>query len=173
MCLAIPGAREVWLLPSGNRTDKRIAVSPSEQLAMLKLIVAQEFDADTRLKIIDTELQRNIATETYDTYKELLRDYPETDFWFVYGSDSYATIRQWLNGEWLACNLPVLLVPRNSVPLPATQKHIKHLTALSKKAAPLSSTRVRQAAAAKKDVGQFVPAVIANYVQTRALFQEI
>ena len=38
-CLAVPGVDEVWLVPSGSRTDKNIAVTAADQLAMLKIVV--------------------------------------------------------------------------------------------------------------------------------------
>jgi nicotinate-nucleotide adenylyltransferase len=169
-CLAVPGVDEVWLVPSGSRTDKNIAVTAADQLAMLKIVVKNVCNADKRLRIVDTELKRGIATETYDTYQEFLRDYPETDFWFVYGSDSYATIRHWLNGDWLAKNLPVMVVPRNNIPLPKTASNIQHLLPLSDYAAPISSTKVRTKLATHGDASTLIPAPIASYIKRNHLF---
>ena len=152
-CLAVPGVDEVWLVPSGNR-----------------IVVKNVCNADKRLRIVDTELKRGIDTETYDTYQEFLRDYPETDFWFVYGSDSYATIRHWLNGDWLAKNLPVMVVPRNNIPLPKTASNIQHLLPLSDYAAPISSTKVRTKLATHSDASTLIPAPIASYIKRNHLF---
>ncbi|MGB4796563.1 MAG: nicotinate-nicotinamide nucleotide adenylyltransferase, partial [Candidatus Saccharimonadales bacterium] len=170
-CLAVPGVDEVWLVPSGNRTDKNIAVTAADQLAMLKIVVKNVCNAEKRLRIVDTELKRGIATETYDTYQEFLRDYPETDFWFVYGSDSYATIRHWLNGDWLSRNLPVMLVPRNGATLPAAAKHILHVPGLPGALAPISSTAVRQKVTQKEAISSLVPTAVADYIKTHALFR--
>jgi nicotinate-nucleotide adenylyltransferase len=170
-CLAVPGVDEVWLVPSGSRTDKNIAVTAADQLAMLKIVVKNVCNADKRLRIVDTELKRGIATETYDTYQEFLRDYPETDFWFVYGSDSYATIRQWLNGDWLSSNLPVMLVPRNGAPLPAAAKHILHVPDLPDALAPISSTTVRHRVTQKEAISSLVPTAVADYIKAHSLFR--
>lgn len=164
-CLALPDVDEVWLVPSGNRTDKQISVSPGDQLAMLKLVMQDEYNNDKRLKLVDIELRRGIATETYDTYQEFLAQHPNTDFWFVFGSDSYATIRTWLNGDWLAQNLPVLLVERNGHALPPAAAHIRHLAPLPGRIAPISSTLVRAKLKAHEDIRQLVPGPVADYVE--------
>ncbi|QQS18476.1 nicotinate-nicotinamide nucleotide adenylyltransferase [Candidatus Saccharibacteria bacterium] len=169
-CLAVPGIDEVWLVPSANRTDKNIAARPRQQLAMLELVVRDVFHGDSRLRILDTELRRGISTETYDTYQEFLRDYPEADLWFVFGSDSYATIGQWLNGDWLAEHLPVMIVPRNGVPLPRTSAIVQHLSPLSAQAAPISSTQVRSILALKSDASALVSTPIATYLKQNELF---
>ena len=170
MCLQLPSVDEVWLLPSGDRTDKTISSAAKHQLAMLRLLVDSEFGSDTRLRVITTELERSIATETYDTYQEFLQEHPDTDFWFVYGSDSYATIRDWLNGGWLAQNLPVMIVPRNSVPLPPKNTHVKHLPALPRAVAPISSTKVRSTLSSNTNISSLVPPCIADYLEDNRIF---
>jgi nicotinate-nucleotide adenylyltransferase len=164
-CLALAGFDEVWLVPSSDRTDKNISVPPQQQMEMLEILASDVFLGNPRLKINHTELKRGIATETYDTYQEFLRDYPATDFWFVFGSDSYATIRTWLNGDWLAQNLPVLLVERNGHALPPAAAHIRHLAPLPGRIAPISSTLVRAKLKAHEDIRQLVPGPVADYVE--------
>lgn len=169
-CLALPDADEVWLVPSSNRTDKHIAASPKDQLAMLEILVKTTFHGNKHLRVIDTELRRGIETETYDTYTEFLQQYPAFEFWFVFGTDSYRTIEDWLNGDWLANNLPVLLVERNGFSLPPSNNHVRHLASLSKEVAPVSSTNVRLATKRGKPILALVPQEIADYIQANRLF---
>ncbi|MCA9326985.1 nicotinate (nicotinamide) nucleotide adenylyltransferase [Candidatus Saccharibacteria bacterium] len=169
--LSLPGYDEIWLIPSGNRTDKNIAVSPEQQLEMLHLLVHESFAGDPRLRIIDTELNRGIATETYDTYQEFLRDHPDTHFQFVFGADSYSSIHEWLNGEYLAENLPVMIVPRGNYPMPALAEHITHFPTLHADVSPISSTDVRSTAAKNETIDHLVPDTVGNYVQEKRLFK--
>jgi nicotinic acid mononucleotide adenylyltransferase len=89
----------------------------------------------------------------------------------VYGSDSYATIRQWLNGDWLSSNLPVMLVPRNGAALPAAAKHILHVPDLPDALAPISSTTVRHRVTQKEAISSLVPTAVADYIKAHSLFR--
>lgn len=169
-CLEVPGADEVWLLPSGDRTDKNISVTHAHQLAMLGVVREITPKRDPRLKIDDREVNRRIATETDDTYRELLAENPDTAFTFVYGADSYSSIRSWQNGSWLASNLPVLIAPRNAANLPSQNGHVSILPPISYELQHLSSTAVREALQNGADVSASVSEPIAGYIRTHDLF---
>jgi nicotinate-nucleotide adenylyltransferase len=171
-CLELPGYDELWLLPSGNRTDKNIAVTHSHQLAMLSLLKQVVFTDEPRIRIDEREVRRTIATETDDSYRELREQNPGVDFQFVYGADSYATIRLWQNGTYLANHLPVLIVPRPGSDMPAESAHVHHLKPLSPLIENISSTAVRNALQAGQNVDASVPAAIAGYLDTHNLFVE-
>lgn len=170
ICLELPGYDEVWLLPSGNRTDKLIAMSAEHQLAMLAIVQTQVFGNEPRVRIDDRELARAITTETDDTYRELRSEYPDTNFWFVYGADSYQSIRSWQNGDELARTLPVLIVPRGEAPLPDPADHIRIMPALSDHLHLLSSTAVRSRVAQDKDISRYLSEPIAAYINQHSLF---
>lgn len=169
-CLARPDVAEVWLLPSGHRTDKQIAVAHQHQLAMLHVVWKDRFGGDPRLRIDDREVRRDMATETDDTYAELQRQHPNTDFWFVYGADSYQSIHSWQNGHWLATRLPVFIAPRGNSPLPRQNQHIHLLPPLPVSVQHISSTSVRERMLAGKDISESVSAPIATYIRTHNLF---
>ena len=169
-CLDLPGYDEVWLFPSGNRTDKNISVTHEHQLAMLSVLRNIVFRDNERLKIDDREVKRRIATETDDTYRELLAENPDTAFSFVYGADSYSSITGWQNGTWLARNMPVLIAPRNGARLPGNNAHISILPPLSLELQHLSSTAVRGALERGEDVSTFVSEPIATYIRDHDLF---
>ncbi len=169
-CLNLAEFAEVWLLPSGNRTDKRISASPEHQRAMLKILLKDVFKDNPRLRIDDRELRRGISTETDDTYRELLSENPNTDFWFFYGADSYVTIHTWQNGPWLSENLPVLIAPRNGAYLPSQNSHVRILPPVPNELRHVSSTAVREALQNGEAVSGSVSESIADYIRTHELF---
>ena len=170
-CAQLPEYDEVWLLPSGNRTDKTISVQPTQQLDMLHILL-NDVGAETgsHIKIIDTEIRRGIATETYDTYQEFVTKYPTTKFWFVFGADSYATIGSWLRGSWLLANLPVLLVERHDMVLPPIDRHVRHLAPLLGDMSLVSSSLVRSMVNSKRGLHPFVSPSITRYIDDNKLF---
>lgn len=108
-CLAMPQFDEVWLMPSGNRADKHIAVRGADRLAMLQLVRTHSFANNPRLRISDFELHLPQPTTTYQTVHALQAAYPHTTFWFAFGRDSYMAMPQWEHGRWLQKELPLVI----------------------------------------------------------------
>lgn len=102
---------DIWIMPSGNRTDKQISTSRAFRIKYLMAMIKSVGGTD--ISIITTELDREIYVETYDTLQRLQVDYPDRDFLWVYGADSIETMAVWKEGHWLLDNLDILVVRRN------------------------------------------------------------
>jgi nicotinate-nucleotide adenylyltransferase len=126
-CLAQDHLDEVWLMPSGCRSDKPGMSSNAARLAMLEVVRTGSFEENERLLVTDFEQRLPQPTQTYDTVRKLNGAYPECRFWFVYGADAYYSMTQWKKGEWLRQNLDMLLIDRPGHPLPPPSDRIKHI----------------------------------------------
>lgn len=170
-CLEKPGFDEVWVLPSGERTDKQITATAEDRLAMLECMRQQRFDDSDRLRISDFELNLPAPTQTVRTVGALACAYPQSKFWFVYGSDSYAAMPSWRGGEVLRDTLPVLVVAREGCPLPPESERVKHLIvpeiAID---VPVSSTEVRNRTRAHLPIAQLVCGAVGRYIESRHLY---
>jgi nicotinate-nucleotide adenylyltransferase len=131
---------EVWLLPSGNRTDKSINV-PNEVRLQFVEAMRQADNFTELIQINELELHREIAVETYDTMQELNSLYPEREFYWVFGADSTQTMHQWHQGDWIVENANVIAV--NRVGYEVNPK-IRNATLLDIECLDVSSTIVRQ-----------------------------
>lgn len=100
---------EVWVMPSGDRPDKTIALTDGDRLKMLELIHVENFAANPRLKISDFELRLPRPTQTSHTFEELKDRYPDIEFWFGLGRDSYVTMPEWPDGESLRGQLQMIV----------------------------------------------------------------
>lgn len=168
--MQLNGYDEVWLVPSGDRTDKTMSLPHADRLALLK-IVCDTFASHTRpLRLIQDELLRTVPTETYDTYKAFIARHPTIKFWFVFGTDSYATIRQWYNGDYLAEHLPVLLIER-AAKVPSPSKHVRFLRPLPAPLCHISSTQVREALTQSRPYTHLVSPEVATYLELHHLFK--
>ncbi len=132
---------DVWLLPSGERRDKRIGVDRECRLDLIRAMCADIALRDVTLHIEPQELDQVESTETYDTVQKLQDRFPERHFTWVFGSDSLETVPQWHNGQWLFDNLSMLVVERPGVPL---QKLGQYGTRLAVDTIKTSSTEVRR-----------------------------
>lgn len=148
---------DVWLLPSGDRTDKVISVPREVRIAYLDAMIHDAKVSGVRPEIITSELDRDTLIETYDTVQELKGAYPNRTFRFVFGADSTETMASWNRGQQLLEELPMLVVPRLGSSInPAAHDVIL----LDVETPDISSTQVRtrlaQGAAVKDLVGASV-----------------
>lgn len=158
-CLKLPGFDQVWVMPSGNRSDKHIGTPAKDRLAMLVIVKNKHFANNPRLIISDFELNLPEPTATFTTVKELTAAYPSTQFWFVIGGDSYRSMSVWPHGEELKKNLRIIVVSDKT-----TQHQTLHL---SKELSVMSSTQARSSADALH--AQVSPAV-AEYALAHKLY---
>ena len=138
---ARPRGAEVWLMPSGDRSDKSINASRSQRMAYLAAMLADVDSSGVATHILTTELDRSVQVETYDTVRELEALYPERHMTWVFGADSTETMGEWGHGQWLLDNLDMLVVDRQGYEInPRARRAIK----LGVKTMVVSSTEVRQ-----------------------------
>lgn len=140
-CLARPELDEVWVMPSGTRSDKKSTLNDTDRLWMLNLMLEEVFANHPRLQVSSFELDYlPRPSQTAQTVEALRTFYPECRFRFVFGADSYLSMPQWRNGRELQRTLGMLVVPRNGLVIPVAD-NLELLTISMQK--PVSSTEVR------------------------------
>ena len=150
---------EVWLLPSGNRHDKTIAVSRRQRLAYVRAMIANVSDDEVPVRVETMELDQTEVIETSETVRRLRATYPDVRFRFVFGADSTMTMASWRGGQELLDTLPMLIVPRPGYDInPAARQAV----VLPIATPDVSSTEVRRRLLAEEPVEALVsPRVMA------------
>jgi nicotinate-nucleotide adenylyltransferase len=150
---------DVWIMPSGNRSDKMIEVSRAKRLQMIQALAQDVVAGSVEIKIETSELDRIEQTETFDTVMDMNDTYPDRHFTWVFGSDSVATMQDWQNGQWMFDNLSMLVIERPGTPI---QKLGRYASQLFVDAMEVSSTEVRTRMAADEKIDDLVsPSVLA------------
>jgi len=150
---------DVWIMPSGSRTDKMIEKTRADRLRMVEALCRDVVTRTVELHIETCELDRDKPVETYDTVIELGKMYDDKRFLWVFGSDSVATMPEWHGGDWLQHNLSMLVIERPGSPL---QDLDGDITELCVAPTDVSSTEVRARLAANEPVDDLVgPEVLA------------
>lgn len=162
-CLDLPSFDEVWLMPSGDRMDKTIPASDKDRLAMLELVRTESFASNPRLHVSRFELDLPRPTATYDTWHALRAAYPGTDFWFVFGRDSYVTMPDWPNGNDLRHGLSMVIFGDETGEKPSA-KNVLYM-ALDADFSNISSTQARRALANNTKLTDIVSRSVARYMQ--------
>ncbi|HMS92839.1 MAG TPA: hypothetical protein PKD28_00490 [Candidatus Saccharibacteria bacterium] len=144
---------EVWVMPSGSRRDKTIAVSRQRRLEYIEAMIADVKCGNVTMRVETSELDQIQPTETYQTIRRLRQQYPHYDFRFVFGADSTQTMASWRGGEELLRQLPMLVVDRPGYEINPRAKRAVRLPVTT---INTSSTEVRRRCAAGESVGALV-----------------
>lgn len=145
---------EIWLMPSGNRSDKTITTSRHQRLRYLDAMIADVAEPDVPIRVLTDELDRVDETETFDTVCQLAATYPNVNQTWVFGADSVATMHSWKEGDWLAHNLSMLVFKRLGSAATFAPAHNIHLVNVD--TPPVSSTQVRAALRHGDDISELV-----------------
>lgn len=148
----------VWVMPSGERADKRIGVSRDKRLRLAEALCASVvIRRGVSVRVETLELDQLQPTETFETNQRLCQKYTDTQFTWLFGSDSVETMPQWGGGGWLYKNLGMLVIPRPGYELATMPPRAKLLPVHAKR---ISSTEVRQLQEQKADISKLVPPLV-------------
>lgn len=145
---------DIWVLPSGERTDKTIGVPVARRLALIDAMVADVPHEGVVVTPHRYELEKTTMTNTYDTVQYFTEMYPERRFIWVFGADSMATMGEWPHGEWLQDSIDKIVFERAGFDVTAfvnERCEVRSVTVLG-----VSSTLLRQRIAEKSDYRDLV-----------------
>lgn len=168
-CLARDDMDEVWVMPSGDRFDKQYDGNDLDRLNMVRLMLDEVFPDQDRLKLCEVEMDMPRPTQTWRTVKEMERQHPNNNFWYVYGTDSYHHMPDWQEGGKLQKELNLLLVGRDGDEVPAGP-NIRELNAHNELDGR-SSTLAREHVAAGLPLNGWVCRSVANYIAWHGLYR--
>lgn len=161
---------EVWFMPSHIPPHKHEAgVSGADRLAMVQEAV-QNHEA---FRTLDWEVVRGGVSYTYETIRRLQEEYPHVDLYFIIGADMVQYLPKWEKIDELVQRLTFIGVNR-----PGTKLNIDALPGfIAEKVlladmpqVDISSTMLRERAAAGKSIRYMVPEAVFEYVQRSGLY---
>jgi nicotinate-nucleotide adenylyltransferase len=174
------GADRVSLVPAADAPHKRGAAcaSAADRLEMCRLATAD----DPLFDVLDVEVRRGGVSYTIDTVRELLAGPCRGDqVILLVGQDALADLPTWRDAASLAALVPIAVVPRRSAkdpPWPALEASLGRAAADGIRArflrvppVEMSSTAVRERAAAGKSIRCWVPDAVAEFVERRGLYR--
>lgn len=183
------GLDQVWFVPTCRPPHKQLAadVSFTHRLAMVATAIA----ADERFVACDLEGRRGGTSYSIETLEQLRREYPEHQFYFIMGLDSFAEIGSWKEYPRLfeLAHLVVTARPGFSGSLQellpvaiaelfcydAGSENLTHSSGFSvfsitHTRCDVSSTEIRQLLQADGDVEALIPAKVRDYIKQHKLY---
>jgi nicotinate-nucleotide adenylyltransferase len=168
---------EVWFMPSKNPPHKRKCdiVPEAHRSQMIHLAI----QGDSRFVLSDFELLRDGTTYTADTLQKLVVQYPQHQFFFIMGGDSFLHLRQWYHPEIVMKHAVLLVFSRDDIAGSLMEQQKNELQKaygatvllLQMTASPVSSSRIRQKIKQGESVGTMVPPSVEKYIVTNHLYR--
>jgi nicotinate-nucleotide adenylyltransferase len=163
--------------PPHKRTDLTLA-PPEHRLRMVELAVANIPGAE----VSDIELQREGPSYTYDTVTALKERFgPETEFFFILGSDQVLELPTWRRVTDLVRICRFIPIERPGFPLAALDSlvgrlpddviHSLQTTRLKLPPSTTSATEIRRRLAAGEDVSALLPKPVIDYIGKHHLYR--
>ena len=164
---------EIWLMPSGDRLDKKMDVESKHRKEMASIFAEQiQKKEGPVVRVVTLELERNIPTATIDTLRELQHSYPDHEFHFIMSSELVPDVKgYWEEGETLFNTTRFILIERpgshllDTLELPPMHTILTPLSPLPQ----LSSTYIRSLSS-QEELLKTTPEEIAEYIITHGLY---
>jgi len=168
------GLREVVLVPTGEAPHKRIADDPGRELrlAMTRLAAAE----DSRFDVSTLEVVREGPSYTYETLELLAREKGDTELVFVMGADAAVGLESWRNPEAVVERARLAVARRAGVSDADVAAVLRSLgaegraTMLEMPEFGVSSSVVRERAAAGRPLRYLVPEPVARFIEEKGVY---
>lgn len=159
---------EVWFMPTAKPPHKpgKKTIQSQHRLAMLNLAIAN----NDLFKIQPYEINRGGTNYTIDTMRHFKEQYPESDFYFIIGSDSANDLDLWRDADALT-ELVQFVSVRRPGEAPYTGKY--PILWVDSPLVDLSSTEIRLRVFLEQSIRYQVPMEVEAYIKEHHLYNQI
>ena len=173
------GLDNVIFLPAGEPYHKHTPRTPAAQrLAMVEAAIAD----DSRFAASDVDMVREGATYSVDTVQIFHQHFAAAELWWLMGMDSLLQLHTWKNWRTFARLTHIAVAARAGQSLGHAPRELHawlgqalqqgSLKILSAPLRDVSSSAIRQRAAAGESIVDDVPDAVARLIEGWGLYQE-
>ncbi len=162
------GLKEVWLVvsPHNPLKSKGSLSNMYDRLEMAKLAT----ETSEQIKVSDIEFSLPQPSYTIDTLTYLQERYPNKHFALIMGADNLASFKKWKNYEVILDNYEIYVYPRPGVDLSEWINH-PSIKFTESPQMDISSTFIRKAIAAGKNIQYFVPDKVLSFIESKNMYR--
>jgi len=169
------GLDEVVLVPTGTAPHKRIADDPGRELrlAMTRLAAAD----DSRFSVSTSEVEREGPSYTYETLEQLARERGDRELVFVMGADAAVGLESWREPQRVTKLARLAVARRAGISDADVAAVLRSLdaegraTMLEMPQFGVSSSSVRERAAAERPLRYLVPESVARFIEEKGIYK--
>jgi nicotinate-nucleotide adenylyltransferase len=171
---------EIWIFPSGNRSDKQYRTTSTHRVHMIELLLNElSEDVRTNVKLCLAELnsqEDDLGSAYWMNYFK--KNHPHYQFFLVIGSDLYQDLATWKNSSTLKKEVNFIGIRRPKTGEPPQGYSIVELE--SELESSISSSQIRSLLELQKSINRgencdsvlksLVPESILNYIIKNNLY---
>jgi nicotinate-nucleotide adenylyltransferase len=169
------GLEEVVLVPTGQAPHKRIADDPGKEqrLAMTRLAAAD----DARFSVSALEVERDGPSYTYETLEMLASEKGDRELVFVMGADAAVGLESWREPDRVVGLARIAVARRAGISDSEVAAVMRSLGAAEKATIlempqfGVSSSAVRERAAAGRPLRYLVPEPVARFIEEKGIYR--
>ncbi len=171
------GLCRVVFIPAGQPWFKEgeVITAASLRLEMLRLALAE----NPLFSVSEMEIERPGPSYTVETMRELKRECPDEEFYFILGWDNLRDLPRWHRPQQLISLCHLAVVPRVGMLVPdlnALEKSLlgikDRVTMLDGPRIDISASEVRQRVAAGLSIEDIVPPPVISYIAEHGLYRK-
>lgn len=167
---------EVWFMPANHPNFKldQAVTDISHRLKMLELALADQ--NDDRFSVSTVEAKREGATYTSDTLEILSEKFPDTNFYFITGTDSMFTLPRWHNSDRILQLATIIAVTRKGYFNPTSEQaefidaHSDKIKVIEADVIGASSSQIRELISKGKQVDEYLAQPVIDYILQNQLY---
>ncbi|MBQ5321732.1 MAG: nicotinate (nicotinamide) nucleotide adenylyltransferase [Oscillospiraceae bacterium] len=129
------------------------------------------------LSVCDWEIKKGGKSYTYFTLLEMKKQNPESEIYFLVGSDMFLSLESWFNYPEIMNMATFCAVARNKEDIALLQAKKEYFSSLGfkteiLKTEPLeiSSTEIREKIKKSENINELLPEAVAEYIRERKLY---
>ncbi|MFM6939261.1 MAG: nicotinate-nucleotide adenylyltransferase [Rhodoluna sp.] len=158
---------EVIFVPTGEPWQKSEVTSTSDRYLMTEIATA----ANPRFKVSTVDIDRPGPTYTVDTLRDLRKQHPDAELFFITGADAISSMSTWrdVTELWSLAKFVAVTRPGHTLDLPEAPEgtiQVLEIPALS-----ISSTDIRNRVAAGMPIWYLVPDGIVQFIAKHGLYR--
>lgn len=161
------GLDEVVFVPTGEPYQKS-GVSASEHRYLMTVIATA---ANPRFRVSRVDIDRDGPTYTIDTLRDLRREHPDADLFFISGADAIAQMLTWKDSAELWTLAHFIAVSRPGHDLSVSGLPESAVSLLEIPALAISSTDCRKRVEHGSPVWYLVPDGVVQYISKHQLYR--
>jgi nicotinate-nucleotide adenylyltransferase len=159
---------EVIFVPTGQPGHKKTVTAGEHRYLMTVIATA----ANPRFSVSRVDIDREGATYTIDTLRDISTMHPDADLFFISGADAIAQILAWKDIEkiWPLAHFVAVSRPGHSLKLPDAPEG--SISSLEVPALSISSSDCRARVMEGKPIWYLVPDGVVQYIGKHKLYRE-
>lgn len=173
--------RKVIFIPTGTPPHKQeFTVEGDHRLSMVELATLH----NPHFFVSDIEIKRKGTSYSVDTVRELMKIYPEDEFYFFLGSDIILDLKGWKKFDKLAQYTKFVVAIRpgfEKITLEKIEEEVAYLSEtygaefqiMETPRYEISSTDLRSRIRNNKSVNYLIPESVIHYINKHHLYEEI